>query len=298
MKAVWSQSMRWVGLSVALGMLAFPAVAQDDEPLPSPKAMVQQVVGTEPITITYHSPGVKNRVIWGELVPYGEVWRAGANAKTTIEFSQDVRINGNPLEAGTYGFQILPSETSWELIFSDNPGANPMQRDPEHDVLTVTVTPTDAPFRERLAYEFDNMTDDSANIILHWEEKLAQFEVELGLGIPTFTGTKKEVFDVVKAATDKIKTQDIEGAMMYYADDFASDQGGGKAEYKEFLIGAKEQGFLEDMGIIMEDMEIEVDGEKAMVSNVEAEGAFGVLTLEFELEKRDGDWIVTYMAQY
>lgn len=95
-----------------------------------------------------------------------------------------------------------------------------------------------------------------------------------------------------------LKAQDIEKLMTYYADDFASDQGGGKAEFTEFLNGAKEQGFLEDMGTTIEDMDIAIDGDKASIENVELEGAFGVLTIGLKLEKRDGKWLVTYQSQH
>ena len=115
-----------------MGIPASYAQAQD-EPLPSPAALVQQVVGLHPITIKYHSPGVKGRTIWGELVPYGKVWRAGANAKTTIEFNQTVRIGGKVVEAGRYGFQLIPSEKEWDLIFSNTPDGNAQERNPDED---------------------------------------------------------------------------------------------------------------------------------------------------------------------
>lgn len=164
---------------LVLGLCAGHVYAQRGGPAASPAAMVQQVVGVEPITIKYASPGVKGRTIWGDLVPYGEVWRAGANAKTTFEFGADVEIDGQALKAGTYGFQILPSETEWELIFSDNPTGNAMQHDPANDVLRVKITPKEAPMRERLAYGFDNMTDDSATIYLHWEKLKGEFTVKV-----------------------------------------------------------------------------------------------------------------------
>ena len=92
--------------------------------------------------------------------------------------------------------------------------------------------------------------------------------------------------------------QDIEAMTAAYAEDFTSDQGGGKAEMKEFLNGAKEQGFLDEIQVDLSNLVIAVDGEKATAKPIDLEGAFGALTVEFELQKRDGQWFVTYQSQY
>lgn len=169
-----------VGMMGAVALLGGQAIAQQQGPAPSPAAMVQQVVGVNPITITYSSPGVKGRVIWGELVPYDTIWRAGANARTTIEFTEDVRIEGKPLAAGKYGFLILPTKENWTLIFSKDAVGAGGAYDEKDDALRVTVKPKEAPFRERLAYGFDNMTDTSATCYLHWERLMAEWKIELG----------------------------------------------------------------------------------------------------------------------
>ena len=174
---------RYVRIAAIAGLFLSLVVGQaqgQDEPLPSPTAMVEQVVGLNAITIKYHSPGVKGRTVWGELVPYGEVWRAGANAKTTIEFRETVRIGGKVIEAGRYGFQLIASKSEWDLIFSNTPDGSSQGHDPKEDVARVTIQPKTAPFRERLAYSFDNMTDNSCTIILHWEKLRGEFEVKLG----------------------------------------------------------------------------------------------------------------------
>src|SRR5690606_4616469 len=84
--------------------------AQLQLPAPSPKASVMQTVGLTEITIDYSSPGVKGRTIWGDLVPYDKVWRAGANAATKITFSQNVSINGTEVAKGTYSIFAIPSK--------------------------------------------------------------------------------------------------------------------------------------------------------------------------------------------
>lgn len=105
----------------------------------------------------------------------------------------------------------------------------------------------------------------------------------------------KTLIDQAMAA---LQAQDIEGMTANYADDFKSDQGGGKAEMVEFLKGAKEQGFLDGIKIDSSKLVIAVDGAKATAKPINLEGAFGALTIEFNLEKREGKWLVTYQAQY
>src|SRR5207247_11465180 len=89
-----------------------------DLPLASQAAQVKQRVGVTDITITYHRPLVNGRKIWGGLVPFGQVWRAGANENTTIEFSDPVSVEGQPLAKGTYGLHMIPNPDSWTVIFS------------------------------------------------------------------------------------------------------------------------------------------------------------------------------------
>jgi hypothetical protein len=103
---------------------------------------------------------------------------------------------------------------------------------------------------------------------------------------------------IINDAMTALKAQDIDAMVSNYSDDFESDQGGGVAEMKEFLSGAQEQGFLDGIEIDMAGTEINVEGEKATAGPIDLEGAFGALTLEFELGKRDGQWQVTYQSQY
>jgi len=105
----------------------------------------------------------------------------------------------------------------------------------------------------------------------------------------------KQLVDQAMAA---LQAGDIAGMTANYAEDFKSDQGGGKAEMVEFLNGAKEQGFLDGIKIDTSKMVIAVDGAKATAKPMNLEGAFGALTVEFNLEKREGKWLVTYQAQF
>lgn len=106
------------------------------------------------------------------------------------------------------------------------------------------------------------------------------------------------IMSIVEDAMTALAAQDIKTMVSAYADSFESDQGGGTAEMVEFLEGAQEQGFLDDIEISLDNLVITVDGTKGSAKPIDLEGAFGTLTLEFELEKIDGTWMVTYQAQY
>jgi tetratricopeptide (TPR) repeat protein len=162
--------------------LAFAQSALLDIPRDSQRALVLQKVGITDIKVNYHRPLVKGRQIWGKVVPYDAVWRAGANENTTISFSDPVSIEGKPLDAGTYGLHMIPGEKSWIVIFSKNStswGAFTYKQ--EEDALRVTVTPGPAEFHEALAYDFDDVKDDSATLTMRWE-KLA---VPVKVGVNT-----------------------------------------------------------------------------------------------------------------
>src|SRR5437868_11567678 len=102
----------------ALGAAAAAAQVPIVGPQPSPKASISQTVGATDVTISYHRPAVNKRKVWGELVPYKNVWRAGANENTTITFSSPVTVEGKTLAAGTYGIHMFPTEGDWEVAFS------------------------------------------------------------------------------------------------------------------------------------------------------------------------------------
>lgn len=203
-----SKKMFTVLVTVLLLGLTFQSVQAQFLTMPqaSPKAMVMQRIGITDVTITYSRPGVKGRTIWGEVVKYGGdsfptlndgkpfPWRAGANENTTIEFTHDVKINGNPLSAGKYGFHIIPQENEWTLIFSNTSTAfGSFFYNEEDDALRITVTPAEAPFIERLAYGFDELTDNTANAYLHWEKLKAGFTIEVDVPTITIANLKNEL---------------------------------------------------------------------------------------------------------
>ncbi len=131
------------------------------------------------IEIVYHRPAVNGRKVWGGLVPYGEVWRAGANENTTVKFSTTVTVEGHKLAAGTYGLHMIPREKEWTIAFSNVSWAwGSFSYDPKEDALRVTVTPREAPFEERLSYRFDDPTETAVTASLHWEKVAVPFRIE------------------------------------------------------------------------------------------------------------------------
>ena len=152
-------------------------------PEQSPAATVGQTVGMTEISVVYHRPAVGGRPIWGQLVPYGEPWRAGANENTTIVFSSDVKVGGKPLKAGTYGLHMIPTAKDWTIAFSNMSAAwGSFTYDQKEDALRVTVTPraTTASV-ERLLYRFDDPTDTKTTLVLAWEK----LEVPITLEVET-----------------------------------------------------------------------------------------------------------------
>jgi len=160
------------------------AIGQPQLPLPeaSTKASVGQTVGIASVQVSYHRPGVKARPVWGALVPYGEVWRAGANENTTISFSHPVKVSGKDLAAGTYGVHMIPTQTEWTIIFSKNATSwgSYFYKESE-DALRVTVKPQASVHTELLRYDFESVTDTSALLSLAWEK----LRVNIPLGFDT-----------------------------------------------------------------------------------------------------------------
>jgi len=163
-----------------------------DLPLQSQQAQVSQRIGITDITIDYHRPLVNDRKVWDGLVPYGKVWRAGANMNTTITFSDPVMIEGKPLEKGTYGLHMIPNADQWTIIFSKNSTSwGSFTYDEKEDALRVTVKPKAADMHNALTYDFDDLQKDSAVVELEWEKVAVPFKVSV------------DVHDVVEASLKK-----------------------------------------------------------------------------------------------
>jgi len=163
-----------------LGQIAF---AQSDLKLPdvSQAAEVKQRIALTDVTVNYHRPLVKGRKIWGGLVPYGKVWRAGANENTTIEFSDPVSVEGKPLDKGTYGLHMIPNQDSCTVIFSKtNTGWGSYSYDQKDDALRVDVKPKPlAQSEEALEFAFEDLKPTSTAVTLKWEKLGIPFTVSV-----------------------------------------------------------------------------------------------------------------------
>src|SRR6202051_3125310 len=178
-------------------MAAMPGVspAQSfvlDLPLASQRAEVSQRIGVTDITIRYHRPLANDRKVWDGLVPYGKVWRAGANINTTITVSDPVMVEGKPLDKGTYGLHMIPNADEWTIIFSKNSTSwGAFTYDQAEDALRVTAKPKAADMHNALTYDFDQLQPNSAVVELEWEKIAVPFKVSV------------DVHDVVQASLKK-----------------------------------------------------------------------------------------------
>lgn len=168
-------------------VLSLPAIAHDgahpDAPNPSPNASVSQVVGYGNVSVKFGRPGVKGRTIWGDVVAYNggtpRPWVAGANGSTIVTFEEDVKVNGQDLKAGSYGFFIIPAEDEWTLIFSsDSSQYGIMKYSAENDVLRLSVKPEASAHQEWLDYRIEKTGELTATLSLHWEKVKAGVTIE------------------------------------------------------------------------------------------------------------------------
>jgi hypothetical protein len=180
--------------------------AQLRVPRPSQKASVMQTIGVTDITITYSRPGVKGRTIWGDalpeqanvkgeatldnqntrpkgapIVPWGHVWRAGANEATTFVVTDDVLVNGQKLPAGSYSLHTIPTKDEWTIVFNGTANQwGSFDYDPAKDTLRIKAKPQMvADNQEWLMYSFDPVTDNSAQVNIRWEKVRVPFTVEV-----------------------------------------------------------------------------------------------------------------------
>lgn len=169
----------FVALLLLLPSVVVMAQPQLHVPDLSPKATVGQTIGITDIAITYHRPAVSARNIWGGLVPYDVIWRAGANENTTISFSTPVKIEGQPIPAGEYSLFMIPSTGQWTVVINKFTGGwGTYSYDQSEDVARVKVTPAPADMQERLVYTFDEPSANSVVAALRWEKLRVPFKIE------------------------------------------------------------------------------------------------------------------------
>jgi hypothetical protein len=163
-------------------------------PRVSQHAVITQRIGLTDITIAYHRPLVDGRKIFGDVVPYGRVWRAGANDNTTIEFTDPVTVEGQQLSAGRYGVHMIPGESEWTIIFSRNSTSwGSFSYDRAEDALRVQVKPRQGTAREELTYEFTNLKPDSVTVALAWEQVVVPFTLAVDTRAITLASLRREM---------------------------------------------------------------------------------------------------------
>ena len=209
--------MRNTAFALAL-TLALPLGAQNAPsfkvPRPSPKSVLTQTIGFTDVTITYSRPSAKGRQIFGGLVPYGQVWRTGANEATTISFSDDVTINGQALPKGTYSLHTIPGKDQWTIIF--NKVANQwgsFNYEQAQDALRVNAKPHGDEYNEVMVFSIPKVTADEATVEIKWTNVAVPFTIG--------TGTTQKVLAEARAAVVAAKPDDWQTPMR--AGSFAVD---------------------------------------------------------------------------
>ena len=186
--------------------LLFSVDAQIETPQPSPFTKIEQKVGLTDVTLEYSRPSMKGRKIFGDLVPYGKIWRTGANKNTMVTFSDDVVVDGTTLKAGSYAIFVTPGESSWDVIFYsdiENWGT-PREWDDSKVAAKTTVNTYEMPMAvETWTISIDDLKSNSAQIGFIWEN--------------TYVGVKVKVPTDAKVSASIEKTMAGPGAGDYYS---------------------------------------------------------------------------------
>ena len=165
-----------------------------DLPRVSQRSVLTQRIGLTDVTIVYHRPLVGGRTIFGDVVSYGRVWRAGANDNTTIEFADPVSIEGHALPAGRYGLHMIPGPSEWTIAFSRNSTSwGSFSYDAKEDALRVTVKPVKGAFTEALTYQFNDLKQDGATIALAWDTLVIPFAMSVDTKTITLASLRREM---------------------------------------------------------------------------------------------------------
>lgn len=189
----------------------FSANAQMTTPRPSPSAEVMQTVGLTDVSITYSRPAKKDRAIFGALVPFGDLWRTGANMASTIEFSTDVTIDGKTLEAGKYALYTKPGEKTWDVIFYSDweIGGTPKEWEESKVALMTTVkVGKRATSLESFRISVENLTASSADLMLEWDMTMVK--------VPMMFPTEEIAMKSIEKTMNGPSANDYASAAAYY----------------------------------------------------------------------------------
>lgn len=167
-------------LIIACTLISISSFAQINTPAASPSTTISQGIGLTKITIDYSRPSVKGRKIFGDLVPFGKIWRTGANKITSIKFDDDVVVNGTAVKAGSYGLYTIPTATEWTVILNtDDKQWGSYGYDNKKDVYRFKVKPVKSKyFVEQMAIDIEGVNPTTSDIVIKWENTEAKFRVE------------------------------------------------------------------------------------------------------------------------
>ncbi len=215
------------GLTIASSVLA-AETAKIEFPAPSPGCTLKQRVGLTDIEVAYSRPGVKGRDIFGGLVPYGKVWRTGANQATKIIFSTPVKLNGTEIAAGTYALMTIPGKDEWKVIInkgSEQPG--PYKYDEKLDVVRFSATPVKlAHSVDSFTIEFNQIADDSAVMDISWDKTGVPIKVHV------------DFVDKLMSQVDSVMASDEPKKPYFQAAQFYYNHGGDLQKAKKWIEAA------------------------------------------------------------
>jgi hypothetical protein len=180
-------------------MLSLGLMAQD-LPRPSPLCSVEQIVGLTTINLEYSRPSVKERTIFGDLVPYGEIWRFGANMSTKMRLSTDITLGGQAIKAGFYSVLCTPAETGdWQIhVNSDTTLRGSSGYEAEKNVATIKIKPVENRMVESMSLTIEDLSSDAANFVFQW----AKVRLVIPLTVPTDATAEKNIADAIAAGED------------------------------------------------------------------------------------------------
>ncbi|MBC7923353.1 MAG: DUF2911 domain-containing protein [Ferruginibacter sp.] len=170
--------------------------AQINTPQPSPSASLTQKVGLTDVSVSYSRPSAKGRKVFGKLLPYGKLWRTGANVATKLVFSDEVMLEGKNIPAGEYSLFTIPNATEWTVILNKNPKASANEYKQEEDAIRFTVKPAKTPAKvETFTIQFADLTPTAANLELLWENTLVRVRLTTDVESKVMAQIKEQVID-------------------------------------------------------------------------------------------------------
>ena len=203
--------MKKIVLLFCAAISVFALNAQVTTPQPSPSISIEQKVGLTDVSLKYSRPAMRGRTVFGNLVPYGKLWRTGANANTVIAFSDDVKIGGTTLKEGAYAIYTKPAADSWEVIFytDTNNWGTPRKWDEAKVAATTSVSVNKLPFSvESFTIDLNNITNNGANLQIYWENT--------HIAIPIEVPTENAVLASINTTMAGPSVNDYYAAAVYY----------------------------------------------------------------------------------